>query len=128
MTRPADTLYIGIGGHLVAIAAGSGEELWRCKLKRSSFVTISVRPNAVYAAAGGELFCVDPSVDGAITDPLSGPTGGHCRLSTLRRSTGMNRRSEPTPPARPSLDPMEGGAATAPADPAGGWPPSSPRA
>lgn len=61
MPKPADTLYIGIGGHLVAIAAASGEERWRCKLKRSSFVTISVRPNAVYAGAGGELFCVDPS-------------------------------------------------------------------
>jgi outer membrane protein assembly factor BamB len=61
MTRSTDTLYIGIGGHLVAIAASSGEELWRCKLKGSSYVTISVRPNAVYAGAAGELFCVDPS-------------------------------------------------------------------
>jgi outer membrane protein assembly factor BamB len=61
VTKPADTLYIGIGGHLVAIAADSGDELWRCKLKGSSFVTVSVRSNAVYAGAGGELFCVDPS-------------------------------------------------------------------
>jgi hypothetical protein len=61
VTKPADTLYIGIGGHLVAIAAASGEELWRCKLKRSSFITIAVRQNAVYAGAAGELFCVDPS-------------------------------------------------------------------
>jgi outer membrane protein assembly factor BamB len=61
MTKVADTLYIGIGGHLVAIKAASGEELWRCKLKRSGFITIAVRPNAVYAGAGGELFCVDPS-------------------------------------------------------------------
>jgi len=61
VTKSADTLYIGIGGHLVAIAASSGEELWRCKLKGSSYVTVSVRPNAVYAGASGELFCVDPS-------------------------------------------------------------------
>ena len=61
MTKSADTLYIGIGGHLVAIAASSGEELWRCKLKGSSYVTVSVRPTAVYASASGELFCVDPS-------------------------------------------------------------------
>lgn len=58
MAKSANTLYIGIGGHLVAIAASSGEELWRCKLKGSSYVTVSVRPTAVYA---GELFCVDPS-------------------------------------------------------------------
>ena len=61
MAKSADTLYIGIGGHLVAIAASSGEELWRCKLKGSSYVTISVRPTAVYAGAAGELFCIDPS-------------------------------------------------------------------
>ena len=61
MVKSADTLYIGIGGHLVAVAASSGEELWRCKLKGSSYVTISVRPGAVYAGAAGELFCVDPS-------------------------------------------------------------------
>jgi outer membrane protein assembly factor BamB len=61
MANSADTLYLGIGGHLVAVAASSGEELWRCKLKGSSYVTISVRPTAVYAGASGELFCVDPS-------------------------------------------------------------------
>ena len=61
MAKSANTLYIGIGGHLVAIAASSGEELWRCKLKGSSYVTVSVRPTAVYAGAAGELFCVDPS-------------------------------------------------------------------
>ena len=61
MAKSADTLYIGIGGHLVAVAASSGEELWRCKLKGSSYVTVSVRRTAVYAGAAGELFCVDPS-------------------------------------------------------------------
>jgi outer membrane protein assembly factor BamB len=59
--RHGDTVYIGIGGHLVAIAAVSGEELWRQKLKRASFVTISVQPDAVYAGASGELFCLDPA-------------------------------------------------------------------
>src|SRR5262245_15952842 len=58
--RHGDTVYIGIGGHVVAIAAASGEELWRQKLKHASFVTISVQPDAVYAGATGELFCLDP--------------------------------------------------------------------
>jgi outer membrane protein assembly factor BamB len=61
VNKPAETLYIGIGGYLVAIAASSGEELWRSKLKGSSYVTISVHPKAVYAGAAGELFCIDPS-------------------------------------------------------------------
>jgi outer membrane protein assembly factor BamB len=60
-----DILYIGIGGHIVAIRASTGEELWRTKLKRSSFVTINVRPGAVYGGAAGHLFCLDPST-GAI--------------------------------------------------------------
>jgi outer membrane protein assembly factor BamB len=61
MPKPPEVIYIGIGGHVVAISALSGEERWRCKLKRSSFITLLVQPNAVYAGAAGELFCIDPS-------------------------------------------------------------------
>jgi outer membrane protein assembly factor BamB len=65
VNRSADVVYIGIKGHVVAVAAVSGEELWRTKVKRSTYVTISVQPNAVYAGASGHLFCLDPST-GAI--------------------------------------------------------------
>jgi hypothetical protein len=61
MAKSADVLYVGIGSHVVALNASSGEEIWRCKLKGSGFVTISVRPNAIYAGAAGELFCIDPT-------------------------------------------------------------------
>ena len=61
MAKSADVLYIGIGSHLVAINPSSGEELWRTKLKGSSFITLCVKPNAIYAGAAGELFCIDPS-------------------------------------------------------------------
>ena len=61
MAKPADRLYIGIGGHVVAVNAVSGEEIWRCKLKRSNFITLSVQPNAIYAGAAGQLFCIDPA-------------------------------------------------------------------
>ncbi|HEX5107007.1 MAG TPA: PQQ-binding-like beta-propeller repeat protein [Vicinamibacterales bacterium] len=56
-----ETIYIGVGGHVVAIDTTTGEELWRTKLKRSSYVTILVRPGAIYGAASGELFCLDPA-------------------------------------------------------------------
>jgi len=56
-----ETIYIGVGGHVVAIDTTTGEELWRTKLKRSSYVTILVRLDAVYGAASGELFCLDPA-------------------------------------------------------------------
>ena len=65
LTRFADVVYIGIKGHVVAIAAVLGEELWRTKVNRAAFITICVRPDAIYAGASGYLFCLDPST-GAI--------------------------------------------------------------
>jgi outer membrane protein assembly factor BamB len=52
-------VYIGIGSHVVAIRPSDGEEIWRAKLKTSSFITVWVDGDAVYAGAGGELFCLD---------------------------------------------------------------------
>ena len=56
-----DVIYIGIGGHIVAIQASNGQELWRTKLRRASFVTVSVRRNAVIGGAAGHLYCLDPA-------------------------------------------------------------------
>jgi outer membrane protein assembly factor BamB len=58
-------IYIGVGGHVVAIREATGEELWRTKVRRASFVTICARPTAIYAGAAGHLFCLDPA-SGAI--------------------------------------------------------------
>jgi outer membrane protein assembly factor BamB len=60
-----NVLYIGIGGHIVAIQASTGKELWRTKLKRASFVTVCERPEAIYGGGAGHLFCLDPAT-GAI--------------------------------------------------------------
>jgi hypothetical protein len=57
--------YIGVGGHVVAIHPGTGEEIWRRKLRASSFVTVQVSGDAVLAGAAGELFCLD-AVTGTI--------------------------------------------------------------
>ncbi len=54
-------LYIGVGGHAVAIDARTGEEIWRTKLKSSaSFLTITLMDGQLLAGASGELFCLDP--------------------------------------------------------------------
>lgn len=50
---------IGIGSHAVAINSETGDELWRTKLKSSSFVTVQLDGSRVLAGAGGELFCLD---------------------------------------------------------------------
>jgi outer membrane protein assembly factor BamB len=54
-------IYIGIGGHVVAIREATGEEIWRTKIRRANFVTICVRPTAIYAGAAGHLYCLDPA-------------------------------------------------------------------
>jgi hypothetical protein len=54
-------LFIGVGGHLVAVDPATGAETWRTKLKAASFVTVFVSNGRVFAGAGGELFCVDPA-------------------------------------------------------------------
>lgn len=55
-----EPIYIGIGGHVVAIHPQSGDEIWRTKLKSSaSFVTIMPSDGHIFAGAGGELFCLD---------------------------------------------------------------------
>ena len=60
-SRKSDVVYIGVGSHIVAIHVMSGEELWRTKLKTSTFVTVSMEGDKLYAGAGGELFCLEPS-------------------------------------------------------------------
>ena len=57
--RNSTPLYIGIGSHVVAINTSSGEEIWRSKIKSSSYVTINVVGDLVFAGAGGELFCLN---------------------------------------------------------------------
>ena len=56
--RNSTPLFIGIGSHVVALNPTSGEEIWRSKIKSSSYVTICVVGDQVFAGAGGELFCL----------------------------------------------------------------------
>jgi outer membrane protein assembly factor BamB len=59
MARAGGTLFLGVGGHVVAIDAATGEEIWRTKLKSTTFTTVWSDGKRVYAGAQGELFCVD---------------------------------------------------------------------
>jgi outer membrane protein assembly factor BamB len=59
MISKEKVIFIGIGSHAVAIRPSDGREIWRTKLKMSSFVTVFADGDAVYAGAGGELFCLD---------------------------------------------------------------------
>src|ERR1051325_1289333 len=59
MRGPTEPLYIGVGGYAVAIDRATGTELWRTKLKGSSFVTVYSDRGGLFAGAKGELFCLD---------------------------------------------------------------------
>lgn len=59
MSSASDVLHIGIGSHVVALRASTGEELWRTQLKSSSFVTVYRDGRNLFAGAGGQLFCLD---------------------------------------------------------------------
>lgn len=59
MSTKERVLFIGIGSHVVAIRPSDGQEIWRTKLKMTSFVTVLADGDTVYAGAGGELFCLD---------------------------------------------------------------------
>jgi outer membrane protein assembly factor BamB len=52
-------LFIGIGGHVVAVRPSDGQEIWRQKVKSATFMTVFAAGDVVFAGAGGELFCLD---------------------------------------------------------------------
>jgi outer membrane protein assembly factor BamB len=54
-------LFIGVGGHAVAIDRATGTELWRRKLKTTSFCTVHFDGQYLFAGASGQLFCLDPA-------------------------------------------------------------------
>ena len=59
MAKGEQCLFIGVGGHVVALRPSDGQEIWRQKVKAASFVTVLGAGDVVYAGAGGELFCLD---------------------------------------------------------------------
>jgi len=59
MARGEQCLFVGIGGHVVALRPSDGQEIWRQKVKTASFVTVLGSGDVVYVGAGGELFCLD---------------------------------------------------------------------
>lgn len=65
MANFGDRVFIGVGGHVVALDPATGLEIWRTKLKSSAIVTVSLAEDRILAGAGGELFCLD-SGSGAI--------------------------------------------------------------
>jgi outer membrane protein assembly factor BamB len=66
-------MFVGIGGHVVAVDGATGEELWRTRLKSTTFTSVWTDGKRVYAGAQGELFCLDASAGNVLWhNPLKG--------------------------------------------------------
>ncbi len=59
-----ERIFLGIGGHVVALSRLDGRELWRAKLGgmwSSGFVTsVTLLDGRLYATSNGEITCLDP--------------------------------------------------------------------
>jgi outer membrane protein assembly factor BamB len=65
MNSTSRVVYAGVGGHVVALDLTDGSELWRTRLKASTFVTLIEVGDRIVAGAAGEAFCLD-KVTGSI--------------------------------------------------------------
>jgi len=59
MARARDRLFLGVGGHVVAIDPVTGDEIWRTRLKSTTVTTVWSDGKRVYGGAQGELFGLD---------------------------------------------------------------------
>lgn len=60
MERNPEILYAGIAGHVVAIDAVTGDEVWRQKLpKASGVMSMLLKGDFLYVGAGGYVYCLD---------------------------------------------------------------------
>ncbi len=79
-------LYIGIAGTVLAIDRASGKEVWRVKLK-GDFVNVTLDREGLFAAAHGELYCLDPATgDVRWHNPLKGMGYGMVTFATAGNS------------------------------------------
>jgi outer membrane protein assembly factor BamB len=59
MARARDRLFLGVGGHVVAIDPATGDEIWRTRLRSTTVTTVWSDGKRVYGGAQGELFGLD---------------------------------------------------------------------
>ena len=60
MRRGQNLIYVGIKGTVSALDRASGQAVWSTKLKGYDFVNLILEGEDLFAAARGEVFCLDP--------------------------------------------------------------------
>ena len=81
-------LFVGIYHSVVALDAGTGQELWRQKLG-GSYVSVLWDGTQLFASAKGQVFCLDPR-DGTVlwNSPLKGLGMGLVGMASSRLASG----------------------------------------
>lgn len=81
-----DLLFVGIKNCVVALDPRDGAEVWRIKLKGSTFVSVLWDGDALYATSQGEVSRLDPN-SGAVMwqNPLKGLGLGLVCLASSQR-------------------------------------------
>lgn len=108
--NPSDYIFVGTNGQVAAVDKSTGQFLWKTKIKGgfitpgTSFVTILVDGNKVYAHTSGELFCLD-AASGQVLWTNDLPQMGYM-LASLATTQGAS-----SPVARELLQKMEAAAA-----------------
>jgi len=81
-----DRIFLGIGGHVLALDPQTGKEYWRTSVggtwSASGITGVTCLGGRLYATCQGELFCLDPGT-GALQwkQPLSGLGTGFIALA-----------------------------------------------
>jgi len=82
-TKPADLVFVGIKGSVVALNRSSGEQVWVTPLKGSDFVNVVVQNGVILASCHGEVYCLDPLTgNGLWHNPLKGFGLGLATIAT----------------------------------------------
>lgn len=83
-----ERVYVGIGGHVVALDPNSGEIIWMAPLKGFQFVTVRADGDRIWAAISGEAFCLDAASGQRLWhNKLAGLGRGLVSLATARASS-----------------------------------------
>lgn len=82
-------IIVGIAGSVVALDRGTGQEVWRTRLK-GDFVNLALVDDALFATGSGELFCLDPAT-GQVrwNNPLKGLGRGLVTIATASASQSV---------------------------------------
>lgn len=95
---PRDLMYVGIAGSVVALDCRTGNERWRTRLKRSSYLMLVSDGEHILASTAGEVFCLDPTTGRILWhNRMKGLGMG---VATILSPTGQGSGPTPSPPGR----------------------------